>query len=272
LNTKNKFGIIQGRLTESKELQCFPESNWENEFFEASNIGFSFIELLTERKFNKNNPVWNKSGQALIKTLSKENNLEIYSLCTDYIIDNNVLDSKSSHSLKHIEKFLDSAIELDCSVLIFPFLEESNITKSNMLDFVPLIRDMADHLNGTEIIIVIESLLEAKDLRNLLEKINLDNIKCVFDTGNRINLTNNLSSEINILGDLIHHVHIKDKDKEGNNVILGTGMVNFNDAFKSFNKIDYKGPYVFETTRGKDPLITGKFHMDFCNFFISETK
>ena len=42
------YGIVQGRLTISDELQKFPQSNWKNEFKVAKNLGFDFIELLVE--------------------------------------------------------------------------------------------------------------------------------------------------------------------------------------------------------------------------------
>ena len=55
----------------------------------------------------------------------------------------------------------------------------------------------------------------------LLDTVNETNLKAVFDTGNRVIETNDLRNEILILGDYIKHIHIKDKNKNGENVILG---------------------------------------------------
>ena len=43
-----KFGIIQGRLTQSPPgcLQWFPQQEWRSEFAKASELGISFIELI----------------------------------------------------------------------------------------------------------------------------------------------------------------------------------------------------------------------------------
>lgn len=74
--------------------------------------------------------------------------------------------------------------------------------------------------------------------------------------------------EILLLKNLIGHVHIKDKNKKKENVILGTGLVNFNDIFKAIKKIGYKKKFTFETTRGANPIETAKYNINFCNFFI----
>ena len=60
---KIKIGIVQGRLSESpiNRLQFFPK-DYEAEFPIAKKIGFDYIEFFSERKFNKNNPIWNKEG------------------------------------------------------------------------------------------------------------------------------------------------------------------------------------------------------------------
>ena len=56
------------------------------------------------------------------------------------------------------------------------------------------------------------------------------------------------------------------------NVILGTGLVNFSVVFISLKKINYQGPYVFETSRGRDPVKTAKYNMQIVDFFIENSK
>ena len=99
----------------------------------------------------------------------------------------------------------------------------------------------------------------------------LDNLKCVFDTGNR-SISKNLSEEILFLGDRIGHIHLKDKNKKAENVYLGTGKVNFYEVFESLAKINYKESFVFESVRiGTDPTKkTMSYNMSFSKFFKSE--
>ena len=44
---------------------------------------------------------------------------------------------------------------------------------------------------------------------------------------------------------------------------MGSGKVNFTSIFKSLNKIDYKGNFVFETNRGEDSVITMRHNLKF---------
>ena len=110
------------------------------------------------------------------------------------------------------------------------------------------------------------------NLRSFLNEINEPNVGCVYDTGNRVVDNPEIDEEIKLLGDLIAHVHIKDKNSNGDNVILGTGLVNFLKVFEALENIGYDGPLVFETTRGFSPIRTASYHIEICNFFSYEAK
>ena len=105
----------------------------------------------------------------------------------------------------------------------------------------------------------------------IINDLNHSNIHCVFDTGNRISFGHDIYSDIILLGDRIKHIHIKDKNEKDENVLLGTGKVNFQRVFQSLYEINYKGPYTFETTRGNNPVETAKYNLSLANFFINDT-
>ena len=94
----------------------------------------------------------------------------------------------------------------------------------------------------------------------------------VYDTGNRVMEGINLANDIKRLAKRIVHVHIKDKDWHGNNVLLGTGEVNFKEVCQAFVDIGYDGTMTFETVRGKDPIRTAKYNLDFIKFFLAEAQ
>jgi len=271
-NFYRKFGVSQGRLTESNELQRFPAEAWQLEFINASKLGISFIELLTEREFNKNNPVWSNQGRKEIKDLAKANDCEIYSICVDYIINHSLLNDTNKDTLTHVEEVFSVASELGCSIVVLPLLEKSNIEKNNMNKFKEIFMYLSDKAEDFGITICIESLLNSQDFVKFLDMLGKKNVKAVFDTGNRASFNEELYSEILILDQHIEHVHIKDKNSKGENVILGTGLVNFRDVFAALKKINYIGPLNFETTRGVNPIKTAEFHINLCNFFSNEVK
>ena len=57
------------------------------------------------------------------------------------------------------------------------------------------------------------------------------------------------NEEINIYGQYIRNVHIKDRLFRGKTVPLGTGDVNFQSVFKNLSKINYRGNYILQTAR-----------------------
>ena len=54
-----------------------------------------------------------------------------------------------------------------------------------------IFRDIAIELNKIKITLCIETLLSANNLKKLINKVSLNNFKCVYDTGNRVNLEKN---------------------------------------------------------------------------------
>jgi len=266
------FGIVQGRLTvpPAGHLQWFPQASWREEFAAAERIGIAFIELLTERDYNPGNPAWSSSGRDEIKAASRSTGRELYSICTDYIIDHPLLVDAGGETAAHVRKFLEAGAELGCKVAVFPLLERSNLTPASAGAMVPLIKGFARQAAKSGMLICIESLLDGTQLKAFLERVGEPNVKCVFDTGNRVLGNADLAPEMRLLGDWIAHVHIKDKNAAGQNVLLGTGKVNFAEVFTALKEIGYGGPLVFETTRGRDPLETARYHMATCNFFSRE--
>ena len=67
---KSFIGIVQGRLTISKKLQNFPKNPFY-EFNLANKLGYNFIELFTERKFNRKNPIWSLESRKRLKKIAK---------------------------------------------------------------------------------------------------------------------------------------------------------------------------------------------------------
>ena len=268
------FGIVQGRLLASPhgELQWFPGEQWPKEFSLARDLGITFIELIAEREHNPNNPIWSSNGRELIMKTVENTGRSVYSTCNDFIINHRLIGKNSDTAIKQVFNYLSATEELGCKHAVIPLLEENNITNSNMMNFLDPLKAIAEVAKERNINILIESLLDAYHLREFIEKINEPNVACVYDTGNRALYKSDIAKEILHLDSLVKHVHIKDKNKHGINVLLGTGLVNFLDAFKALSQIDYAGPLVFETERGSNPILTAEFHMQFCNYYYDEAK
>lgn len=264
------FGIVQGRLSNppNNELQWFPQKNWDKEFEIASKLGFKYIELIAERQHNPNNPIWEIQGIEKIAELNEQNGLLFHSFCNDYIIEHSLVKN-TKDVINQSLKLISMGKKLNLEKLIIPLFESSEMNMHNYKDYKYPLKEIGDATKESEMILCLETILDGQQLLDILSYIDHPNIFCVFDTGNRIAYGHDIYADIILLNDHIKHLHIKDKDKNDNNVLLGTGKVNFHKVFKSLAKIDFCGPYTFETNRGKDPIETAKFNLLFAKYFIN---
>lgn len=257
-----KCGISQGRLINppNKELQWFPGEKWREEFIIANSIFLNHIELLAEELHNVQNPIWSDSGRKDIEKYSKIYNLEMYSACFDYIIANSISNNNkiNDRTLEYTKNFIQVCQKLKIKIIVFPLLGKSNLNLKtiNLIEnFLSIIIPFAHSKN---IIISIESIAESKIINNLLSNFQKYAAGCVYDTGNRVTISRSQYEDIQNLSEFINHVHIKDKDSKNNNVVLGKGLVRFEEIFGALKNINYKGKFTMETNRGKNPVNTAK--------------
>jgi len=268
--SKIEFGIVQGRLVKSPHgfIQWFPKDSWEDEFSIASSLSIENIELIADREYNSFNPIWSDKGIKKLINLSLQKSVNIHTICNDHIINYSLINNDDI--LNQNLKLIEVGKKLNCNKYILPFFEESELNMSNYKDFIEIIRTIADACQKANLILCLETILNGKELLILLNQINHVNVKIVFDTGNRIAFGHDLYEDIVLLDKHIEHIHIKDKNINNENVLLGSGLVNFLQVFKALNNINYDKSYTFETVRGTCPINTCKFNISFINYFCSE--
>ncbi len=268
----SRFGCSQGRLIKpyNGELQCFPKDNWQEEFVIASDCGLNFVELLAERKHNFTNPIWSDKGIDLIRKGIKKNKLENYSACLDYIIDNCIFegDFQSNKVLDYTINFLRQVKKIKIKFVILPLLESSNpeLFSFNLVTDNLLV--LLEECKKLDISLIIESVLNSEKLFKILDYINNPLLGCVYDTGNRYEIGDPVS-EINHLSKFIKHIHLKDK-RNYENVVIGSGCVDFLSIFKKLGEISYQGAFCFETNRGKYPQNTMKHNLEYVRYISAE--
>jgi L-ribulose-5-phosphate 3-epimerase len=266
MNNSIRFGIVQGRLTQSPPgcLQWFPQEFWEDEFRLASEIGINYIELIAEIQHNPLNPIWSEKGVTKIKRLVNDNNLSLHALCNDFIIKNSLLEDKV---IQQNIDLISQGKKLGVEKYVMPLFESSELTLENLEDFIEPLKIVANAAKENNMITCLETILNGEELLEILKIINLPYVKIVYDTGNRVAFGHNLAADIKLLGGHIAHVHIKDKNTNNENTLLGTGLVDFEKVFYSLRDINYDGPFTFETVRGSNPLKTAVYNMSLVEFF-----
>ena len=265
-----RVGMVQGRLIPAPpgQLQWFPQDDWEAEFFLAPAVGIDFIELIAERDHNPANPLWSKAGHDRLRALAATNRLSLRAFCNDYIIDHALIGSKEV--LDQNFRLIDQGAKLGCEKLILPLFEHSELSADNMGDYVAPLRAIADRAQAGGITVCLETILDGGQLIALLDKLDHPAIAVVYDTGNRVAFGHDLPADIRLLADRIAHVHIKDKNAANANVLLGTGLVNFQAVFEALADIGYDGAYTFETQRGRDPVRTAQYNVGLVRYFHAE--
>ncbi len=267
---KKEFGFIQGRMTSppsKKILQYFPKKNWKKEFYHAKKNNFDFIEYFGERKFNKDNPIWNKKKLKEINKLVKKTKLQNYSFCDDFFINTNLIRFKNFN--EYYKTIIKNLAFINIKVYILALFEKSLINKKNFKNFVKHLQNISDLLKEKKIKLALETNLDVNKINILIKLINRKNVFIVYDTGNRLKKKDLQYKEIIKLKKHICHFHIKDKNWKGENVLLGTGNVNFNSIFNAIKHNKYSGKYTFETNRGDNPI---KTMCDNKNYILTKIK
>ncbi len=261
-----KFGITQGRLTNTKKntLQKFP-NNWMKEFEYLNKTNLDYIELFLENKFNPNNPIWSQSGQNKLKKLVKKTRLKYSIVCENFIINK---DLKSTKIIKYYENLFLSLKKINCKLLIVP-LEGVNFKKiedyNSVIKFIKEINLMSKKAN---IDLSFEFNDEVRIFRKIVKDTNIIDLKITFDTGNFFLKNKNLIKSLNHYFNYTNHVHLKDRDKFGKNVVLGTGLINFFEIITILKKRKYKKCLTFETHRGKNAILTANQNLTKIKNFI----
>lgn len=248
-----KFGITQGRLTDEKKgvLQKFPKK-WDQEYSILENTKLDYIELFLENKVNKKNPIWSKEGQRkLIKNLDKTN-INYHIVCDNFVL-NKSLDSLDL--IKYYKKLFKSIREIKCKLLIIP-LNNKNFIKKNLPKLLKFITFLNKESKKNKVEISFEINQYFGEFKKILSISRIKDVKITFDTGNFYLKNKNVLNNLKNYYPFINHIHLKDRNKLGKNVIFGSGEINFKSLFKFLKKKKYNKFFTFETNRGNIALQT----------------
>ena len=256
----SSIGIMQGRVLPkyTDQLQIFPINTWREEFDVAKDIGFQHIELLWDSKQDI------KNADGLKKFMSPGSKLPTLSMCVDSICNCILLEDILDEILDVINTFKEYTPE----ILVIPLLGEASINT------VEVLKELVNKLNSHKVInlikkynvrLALELDMPALDIIEALKFANPQLIGICLDIGNLWYYSGSPIDDIHALSDKIIHVHIKDRDKESNNVLLGNGLVNFFEFNRALRYIKYSGILTLETKYFHDPSIEAKKNLQYFN-------
>ena len=249
----NKIGIMSGRLSEplTKKIQEFPRNTWKYEFEKASVSGFRTIEWIFDA-WNKN-PVMNNDGIDQIKHFSEQTDITINSLLADYFMEKKLFSVSEFDLQKNLEvlrNLIKNSNRLGIKILEIPFVDSSSLkTKEEQSQVLSNIEKIVPLLEEYDVFLTLETDLPPTSFNELILSFNHSNIKANYDVGNSASLGYDMKEELNLYGDLIYNIHIKDRKYCSGTVPLGEGDVDFELFFNLLQKINYNGELIIQGAR-----------------------
>jgi L-ribulose-5-phosphate 3-epimerase len=247
---------MQGRLSppEDGHFQSFPRTGWAAEIALAPQVPLRGIEWIYDRYGAGINPVETVHGRTDLKNKLQQSGVCVVSICADYFmdcpfvrIDKPLLEER----ITKLKWLISICPELRITRIVLPFVDASRIANSKDVEVALFVLERAlaqATLCGVEL--HLETDLEPRKFKSLLDEIKHPLIKVNYDSGNSASLGYLPVDEFAAYGDRIGSFHIKDRVLGGGTVPLGAGNADFASLRKALIDIDYKGDFVLQVARG----------------------
>jgi len=257
---KNPIGVMQGRLLPKYQdrYQAHPIGYWQDEFSIASILGLDCIEFIFDYNDYENNPLLTAHGQKQIRSISEQSKIRVLSVCADYFMEAPLYseDEKSAQeSLEVLNKLISSAAELGVENIVIPCVDKSSIQDEYIQGkLLEVLRSIIPEAEKCEINLSLESDLNPKQLKNLLDQIPSKYLTVNYDIGNSASLGYDYKDELHAYGDRISDIHIKDRKLGGGSVMLGSGNADIPGFIKYLDPFNYKSLFIMQAYRDNERL------------------
>jgi hexulose-6-phosphate isomerase len=258
-----QIGIMQGRLSPriDGKIQAYPAKTWQKEFEIAKEIGYSAIEWIVEKPLEIN-ALMSKSGMQEIKEIILKTGVRVDYVCADIFMQQPLVrmsEKIKEENKKILEQILINSKEIGAIGVEIPFVDASSIkTESEIQELISVTEDAFKLAGEIGINVSLETDLNAKEFKKLLEKINLDHVKANYDIGNSASLGYEPLEELENYGQKILNVHVKDRKLGSTTVPLGTGNADIRCVFEKLDEIGYTGGITMQAARGEDDVATAR--------------
>ena len=250
---------MQGRLSPriDGKIQAYPANTWQKEFEIAKEIGYSAIEWIVEKPLEIN-AIMSKSGMQEIKEIILKTGVRVDYVCADIFMQQPLVrmsEKIKEENKKILEQILINSKEIGAIGVEIPFVDASSIkTESEIEELISVTEDAFKLAGEIGIDVSLETDLNAKEFKKLLEKIDLDQVKANYDIGNSASLGYEPLEELENYGKKILNVHVKDRKLGSTTVPLGTGNADIRRVFEKLDEIGYTGGITMQAARGEDDV------------------
>ena len=270
-----KLGVMQGRLLPklNGRYQAHPTGYWQDEFHLASNFGLDLIEFIVDLDDIEKNPLMTVEGLKAVNAESDRTNVGVESVCADFLMDAPLhsVDSDISNIAKsYLKRLIDSATRIGVTNIVVPCVDHSALRSSKDIKCLcDALDQMRLLLKDKNISLALETDLNPKSFKQLLQDIDNDQITVNYDIGNSAALGFNPIEEFTSYGDRINNVHIKDRTTNGGSVLLGSGNANFPVVFSELAAMEYSGLLIMQAYRDDEGVRLFNQQLDWIRPFIN---
>jgi hexulose-6-phosphate isomerase len=270
----NPIGVMQGRLLPPIEdkIQAHPGELWRDEFPAAKECGLDLIEWIFEGRDWQKNAIMTNPDEII--EYSQKYNIKVITLIADFFMDCPLLrvsPAEVDTRMTVFEGLLKKAGRVGVKYLNVPFVDNSEITSDAERDQVAhLMSRLLPQAEQLGMEIALETSLNPKKFRQLLDTINHPLIKVNYDIGNSAALGYDPAEEMDAYGTSIATVHIKDRVLGGSTVPLGQGDSDFDTVFSKLAGLNYTGPFTLQAARNGDEKTATKNYLEFVNNYLNK--
>ena len=280
----DKLGIVQGRLSPpvNNQIQTFPGIYWKNEFPICKKLGLGCMEWIFEYKTMSINPFCSDDGIKEMMSLSNLYNVRINSLLADYFMEKKLFGEDPQEVKKSIEMLyfvIDQCKKCNIPIIEIPLVDNSALkTENEKKQLMKNLREPLKYAAEWDIDLSLETSLPPEEFREFILSFKPLKVKVNYDMGNSTSLGYDPMKEINLLGEFIVNVHIKDRVRGGGTVPLGFGDTDFNSVFNALKQSHYSGDYILQAARqdineyeeNRDIIKTIKGYIAFIKPYVKE--
>ena len=254
----NPIGIMQGRLLPpvDERIQGFPVADWRLEFPRARQAGLYCIEWIFEEASQEENPLANDAGITEIEKLSKENNVQVLSVCADYYMTQRIVlpDGQiNKNTASHFRWFIEQVKKLDVQYVILPFVDSSSlpspVEQKGLLTFLEQSLPLFEEIN---IEVHLETDFPPAVFKVILDRLDHPLLRANYDIGNSASLGYDPEEELSVIAPRLGSVHVKDRIRGGSTVPLGQGNADFQTCFRLILESGFDRWFILQAARQND--------------------
>jgi L-ribulose-5-phosphate 3-epimerase len=254
-----KIGIRNGSMGNPETPQLFSQ---------VAEIGFDGVELDVPRDY-ADCYLFQDEGKAMLSQLSLDTGVDIPSLCIGALWEYSpaAADQQRLSAARYLlESTIETAADLGARWILVPVTpsEEEIEHAEGTSRWVAEMSRVARNAESADVILALENVgrgygKSAGELKHMCEQVGSSHLKVYYDIGNATAFENDPIEEIEILGNLIAEVHVK--DYEG--TLLGEGIVDIPGSLAALREIGYDDWLVLETPPTDDPMAAGRHNLEY---------